>query len=166
MTTLKTCLVITLLALAALGAAGAPAPFLKPERRPPAAASLLGEWRQVAVEFEGVDQSAGEGPTLNRWIITADRITIITRGKVDRGSWTYRLHPGETLSGIDLLSVSAPRPKPYPCLYKLEGDRLTLCLQNYPERGRPKDLVSRMESGIGRFVYERMRPGEYEKQTE
>jgi uncharacterized protein (TIGR03067 family) len=152
------CLAFALVAVAAFGAAGAPAPFLKPGN----SAGLIGEWRQVAVEFEGVDQWPGEGPTLNRWLITRDTITIITRGKANRGSWHFRLHPG-TPAGIDL---KPGRGEAYPCVYKLEGNRLILCLQNCPARGRPKDLISRKGSGIGRFVYERMAPGEYTRQKE
>ncbi|MBY0228643.1 MAG: hypothetical protein K2W96_05115 [Gemmataceae bacterium] len=147
MTRFLMCLVL------AASAHGAPVPFLKGR-----AGGLVGEWRQVAVEFEGADQWPGEGPTLNRWIITEERITIITRGKQDRGSWSYRVRA----DGIDLTTGRTT----YPCLFKLEGDRLTLCLQNHPERGRPADLVSRKGSGVGRFVYVRMKPGEFARQRE
>src|SRR4051812_40130477 len=108
---------------------------------------LEGLWRQVHVEFEGADQNENEGPTKNRWQITADKITIITRGPKgdqDSGSWTYRFDLTKSPVALDLTPIGYKAP--YPCILKLEGNRLMVCLQNFPERGRPTDFVSRPNS--------------------
>jgi uncharacterized protein (TIGR03067 family) len=124
---------------------------------------IQGLWKLTYVEFEGVDQSAAELKTKNRWRITADTITSFTQGKENRGSWRYRLDPAKTPAAIDLTVVGAAKETTFPSVYQLEGDRLTVCLQNFPERGRPKDLISRKGSGVGKFIYVRMKPGEEEE---
>jgi hypothetical protein len=48
----------------------------------------------------------------------------------------------------------------YPCIYKLDGDELTFCLQNYPDKGRPTSFESKPGSGIGKFVYVRAKAGD------
>jgi uncharacterized protein (TIGR03067 family) len=122
-----------------------------------ARAHLLGMWRQVRIEFEGHDNTAGERPRNNHWRITEDYITILIDGGKDSGSWTYRLDLSKTPAELDLTPANHAKPDTYPCLIHIEEDRITVCLQNYPARGRPADLVSRPKSGIGKFVYERVK---------
>ncbi len=118
---------------------------------------LQGLWRQTSAEFEG---RAGLGT--NFWLISADKITILTRdngAERNSGSWTYRIDFTKAPAELDLTPVenNAGGKITYPCVLHLDGSRFTVCLQNFPQRGRPADLISRAESGIGRFVYERVK---------
>jgi uncharacterized protein (TIGR03067 family) len=141
-----------LTAMASATPARAPAPVPRAARP-----DLLGQWRQVHAEFEGLDMTAAERPFLNRWLVRADTITILIKGGQNAGSWRYALRPARSPAEIDLTVTGAGMT--YPSIYKLEGDRLTVCIQNFPVRGRPKDFVSRPGSGVGKYVYVRIRPG-------
>jgi uncharacterized protein (TIGR03067 family) len=129
-------------------------------------ARLLGAWKQVAAEFEGQDLSPHELPLRNRLVIGPDLITILTRARQNAGSWKYRLYPTLKPAAIDL-TVTGGHAKgtTYPSIYRLdylgkEGYRLTLCMQNFPDRGRPQDFKTTPASGLAKFVYERLKPGE------
>ena len=127
-----------------------------PRLKEPADARLPGTWRQVHAEFDGVNQTARNH---NHWVITGATITIFMEG-ANRGQWTYRLDPSKTPAEIDLTSHVGQTPVTYPCIYKLDGDKLTLCLQNFPGRGRPKNYETSRDSGIVKYVYVRARPGD------
>jgi uncharacterized protein (TIGR03067 family) len=156
-------MVVTRIGMAAIGmtlAAWVSAGAFVPDRQPidpqPAAPGLTGRWKQIYVEFEGVEQKL-ELQFNNHWNITPETITIritLGAGERDSGSWRYKLHPELTPAGIDLTTETVT----YPSIYLLEGNRLIVCLQNYPARGRPKDFASRPNSGIGKFIYERVAP--------
>lgn len=130
---------------------------LLPEGQTP---KLEGRWRQTHAEFEGVAQIT-QANYKNHWLITDHTITIWAGfGKLqDSGSWRYRLNATTAPAELDLTVVGGQQQR-YPCIFKLEGDRLTVCLQNFAERGRPKDFISRPGSGIGKFVYERIKAPE------
>jgi uncharacterized protein (TIGR03067 family) len=140
---------------------------LVPDRKPhapPAEASapMVGKWRQIYAEFEGVEQKA-EYAYQNCWIITDQTITITTRTNLNRGdnrgSWRYELNAATTPAAIDL-HVIAGQKQCYPSIIKVEGDRLTVCIQNFPERGRPREFTTTAGSGIGKYVYVRIKPNE------
>lgn len=120
---------------------------------------LIGTWKQTHVEFEGTDHTDGERPTRNHWVITDTTISIFTHGKYN-GHWTYKLDPAKRPTPIDLTTTSGGKPVTYPCIYKLDGDELTFCLQNFPEKGRPQSFESKPGSGVGKFVYVRAKPGD------
>jgi uncharacterized protein (TIGR03067 family) len=122
--------------------------YLPPEN----GSGLQGMWRQVQGGFEGWLQAPAE---MNHWRIAGDNITILIQN-ADRGSWTFRVHDvNGAIAQLDLTPVNAPKVT-YPCLMRIEENRITVCLQNYPERGRPTNFESRPNSGIGYYVYERL----------
>jgi uncharacterized protein (TIGR03067 family) len=130
-----------------------------PRSKDPREEKLEGNWRQTHVEFEGTDQNAGERPQRNHWVITRDTITIWTI-QGHSGGWSYRLDPSKRPATIDLTTTAGGKEVTYPCIYKLDGDELTVCLQNYPEKGRPQSFESKPSSGIGKFIYVRAKPGD------
>lgn len=121
------------------------------------AQDIRGLWRLVRGEFEGKDTSAAQLDARTRWTITADTISIFHKGN-KTGSWKYKLDPKAQPPALDLTTTNPVHV--LPCIYRLEGDRLTVCLQNFPEKGRPKDFISTPNSGIGKYVYARMQPEE------
>ncbi len=154
---------LLLLALALAGtSAGAPAPFPR-AGRPARHARIQGTWKQVAVGYEGADRSAAEQPFQMHWVIKADTITLFRKGKQNAGRWTYRLDATRTPATLDLTVADGPsRGVTYPSLCKVEGDHLTVLLQNIPKRGRPRDFQPRSEPGVGRHVFVRVKSGEVE----
>ena len=123
---------------------------------------LEGLWRMTHAEFEGQDLWASNKDSQNRWLITPEKITILMKQDgVDRncGSWTYRMDLTRSPMVLDLTPVeNNPGQKVVlPCLLHVEGDRFTVCMQNFPDRGRPIDLLTRPNSGIAKFIYERVR---------
>jgi uncharacterized protein (TIGR03067 family) len=142
--------------LATVATNGAPRPRDAREEK------LEGTWRQTHVEYEGVDQNAGERPTRNHWVVTRDTISIYTTGGLG-GGWSYRLDPSSKPAAIDLTTMNGGKEVTYPCIYKLDGDELTFCLQNFPERGRPTSFESKPSSGVGKFVYVRAKAGDEKK---
>lgn len=132
--------------------AGAPAPFPKKERATEATA-LLGTWKQVFSGQEGKDRSEAELPFRNHWVITDSTITIFIR-KQSGGGWKYRIDPSKKPATLDLTVVGGDT---YPSIYQLEGDRLTVLIQSFPKRGRPRDINSWSDPGIGRHVYVRVK---------
>lgn len=129
------------------------APYRKPRVPETAAAPIQGLWKQVYVEFEGVEQKA-EYATNNHWRITDTKICIMTGpGHAnDCGGWIYKLNPETFPIALDLDAGSAK----YPAIIQIDGNRITVCLQNFPARGRPSDFISRPGSGIGKFIYQRV----------
>jgi uncharacterized protein (TIGR03067 family) len=105
------------------------------------AMGIKGQWKLVRCEFEGQEQKQ-ELTTQNRWIISEDKITIFTggpKGDQNRGSWQYKLNPVAEPAAIDLMVVTGTaKGTVLPSIYRLEGDMLIVCIQNFPERGRPK----------------------------
>lgn len=135
-----------------------------PARHPRAAnlevSSLVGLWKEIFVSYEGIEQTY-EYRRDPHWLITADTITMFDGPNIhdaNRGGWHYKLTPGNGPMALDLISSKGhPNQITYPCLIQLEEDKLTLCLQNSPDRGRPTDFVSRPQSMIGRFVFVRVK---------
>jgi uncharacterized protein (TIGR03067 family) len=136
----------------------APAPVY---REPPKATrgEFRGTWRQVSIEFEGTDQTAANEPHRLHWVVEADKITIFSKGKQNRGSWSYRLDASGTPATLDLTPSGG---QTMPAILRVEGGRLTVLLQNFPKNGRPKDFGDRSKPGVGRHVMERVKSGEVE----
>lgn len=130
-----------------------------PRDKNPREEKLEGTWKQTHVEFEGTDQNAGERPYRNHWVITRDTITIWTT-QGHSGGWSYRLDPTKKPATLDLTTSAGGKEATYPCIYKLDGDELTVCLQNFPEKGRPQSFESKPGSGVGKFIYVRAKPGD------
>jgi uncharacterized protein (TIGR03067 family) len=148
---------VAILGLCAVSVQSAPdrKPIAPPEEEP---TPHLGKWRLIYAEFEGQEQTA-EYPYQNTWVIDTQTIALWAKDKTGRlqstGGWSYQLDQTKTPATLDLTSGVL-----YPSILKLEGDRLTVCIQNFPARGRPKDFTSTPGSGIGKYVYARMKPGE------
>lgn len=110
----------------------------------------MGTWKLVFISSEGTDLTKANAPHIRGWRIERDKITILSHGHQDRGSWAYRSLPGDP-RGLDLTPLGHDMP-PYPCIYKVEGNRLTVMLQSVPERGRPRDFACNADPGVGVHV--------------
>jgi uncharacterized protein (TIGR03067 family) len=131
-------------------------PRLKDPREP----QIEGTWRMVNGEFDGKDLMEANRGSRTHWVITDSTITIFTVGGEYRGHWTYKVAPGVRPAQIDLTTRVDGPAVTYPCVYSLEDGKLTVCIQNFPDRGRPKAFEAKADSGVARYVFVRTKPGD------
>lgn len=127
-------------------------------RDSPAVAAARGqlEGRWAAVRVQSAASCVAEGPNAPGSTVEFAGRTVRFTGLVDGGTsgGTYVLEPANRPAGIDC-KVDAGWIRG---IYRQEGDRLTLCLNQIrplerlgvPSRGYAPDF----EPGVGRFVYE------------
>jgi uncharacterized protein (TIGR03067 family) len=112
---------------------------------------LQGTWEVVSAEGQGTDPVRDRG---KRLAFDGDLIRFSGVGVgVDA---SFKLYPDRSPPWIDITNRMAKRTTPG--IYRLEGDRLTVCLGN-PASARPTEF--RVQSGSGgeyQFIYERVRP--------
>ncbi|HKA08646.1 MAG TPA: TIGR03067 domain-containing protein [Gemmataceae bacterium] len=134
----------------------AAAPRLKDPREP----QMEGSWRMSSGEFDGKDLMEANRGSRTHWVITDTTITIYTAGAEYRGHWTYRVAPAARPAEIDLTTRVDGPPVTYPCVYSLEDGKLTVCIQNFADRGRPKAFEAKPDSGVAKYVFVRAKPGD------
>ena len=127
-------------------AVGAPALKDPPAKGPP----LVGRWQATAVVSGGANINQAEGL---EYEFTADgRWVIYRNGKViDAKERTYRLDRAAGPAAIELTEF----PRPYPGLYRVETDTLTLCFRT-DGKERP-DTVEARGDGLMTVVLTRAR---------
>jgi len=133
-------------------ALGLGAPALKEKEKPP---SLVGEWAIEESTVGGKPTAPGTNP--NRWVFRADgtRSILTPDGKeLVGGAYTSDVKAG-TLD----LDGKQPIDAQYLCLYKVDGDTLTLNV-GWQKAGRPAALESPMGSQCTLYVMKRVRPKE------
>jgi len=146
--------IVSALVFAAIPLAGAPR--LKDPREP----QMEGTWRMASGEFDGKDLMEANRGSRTHWVITDTTITIYTAGGEYRGHWTYRVAPAARPAEIDLTTRVDGPAVTYPCIYSLEDGKLTVCIQNFPDRGRSKGFEAKPDSGVAKYDFVRVKPGD------
>jgi uncharacterized protein (TIGR03067 family) len=135
-------------------ALGVGAPALKEKEKPP---SLVGEWVIEQCTVGGkAPQAAPPGRDSTRWVFRADgsRAILGPDGKeIVGGSYTSDVKAGT----LDLDSTGGPAGGQYLCLYKLEGDTLTLNV-GWQKAPRPTAFESPPDSQCTLYVMKRVKP--------
>jgi uncharacterized protein (TIGR03067 family) len=103
---------------------------------------LQGEWIMVAGRRDGVDTIVDPDKPL-RCIVKGDKVSFQREGKVVE-EVTIKLDPSKTPALID--STLAGNKQVAPGIYRLEGDRFTLCY-THPGMDRPNDFSAKSGSG-------------------
>jgi uncharacterized protein (TIGR03067 family) len=113
--------ILPLLAVLLMGFA--PAPFPKPGRNTTAdLAALRGEWELVSASSNGGPFSADGGWSSS--VYDGNRLSSFRKG-VATCKWIVTLYPLKEPKRMDLKEVDAPGQAVL-CIYKLDGDTLTL----------------------------------------
>ncbi len=104
-----------------------------------------GAWAVVSMEYEG-EQTPEEIARSIRRVVEKDHVAWLRDGKSFAGT-RIELDPSSDPKAIDVIPDGGPnRGGRVLGIYKLEGDRLTICMAK-PGRGRPKEF--RAEAGSG-----------------
>jgi RNA polymerase sigma factor (sigma-70 family) len=114
---------------------------------------LQGDWRVVAIEYDGRDLTKDQFP-FTRLIIQGD--TILHEGGRHKSKMSFRLHPEQEPKAIDMQSKGYHN-ETYKAIYALEGDTLTICRPAF-ERERPTEFASKPGSKIVLYTAERIPP--------
>ena len=115
---------------------------------------LQGTWVGVTGERDAKQLPAKEIEDL-AFVIRGDRINVL--GK----TLTFRLDPSRSPKGMYLTPRDGPKQgETAPAIYRLEGDRLTICLDDAGGKNRPAEFATRPGSGLLLFVLRRATPQE------
>jgi RNA polymerase sigma factor (sigma-70 family) len=135
------------LALTAGGTGAFAYRFLAEDARKTDKENILGEWKVTTVKMNGQDAPGEEGEALKNSIVEfkPDKV-IIKRKDGDRES-TYKLDPTTKPKTIEIVHmVQGGGEEKMRCIYKLEGDTLTICGKH---SGGGDDLPTEFESKEG-----------------
>ena len=118
---------------------------------------MQGVWTRVSSESNGNKQLFGEPRPL--LIVAGDGFTF---GLNNHDPERVKLDPNQVPKAIDLTPTgdfSGPlKGKTYPGIYKIEGDKLILCLSIKPGSERPKKFDTVDNNLLVLDVYERSKP--------
>ena len=112
--------------------------------------ALQGTWLAVAVQDEDRHAPAAVIKQF-RLVIKGDKMTFAAEGIGEAREAEFRLDPKQDPPAID---VTYQGGKTVPGIYKLEGDKLTICLPTKIDGKtvRPKSFECKKGSGLGLFV--------------
>jgi uncharacterized protein (TIGR03067 family) len=104
----------------AVGAPGAKDP-------PKKEASIVGVWVREKLTANGKDES--EHAAGARFTFTEDgKFLMKQKDREERDEGTYKVDPKKDPAEIDLMGRGGKKDSPFPGIYKLDGDTLTICI--------------------------------------
>jgi uncharacterized protein (TIGR03067 family) len=119
--------------------------------------TIQGTWVAVSAEVDGKEAPA-EAIKDFTLVITADKLIFNPKGENRQTS--YKLDPAKMPKAIDLTPLDGPaKGKAMKSIYRLDGDRLTLCLQN-SDGDAPTEFATKANSGLRLLVLKRQAKGE------
>ena len=123
------------------------APAVKDKAKPPA--TLVGEWVVESCVVAGAPSDANR----NRWVFAADGSRAILNGDKELARGSYATDPKAPLN-LDLDPGGAGGS--YPCIYRIEGDTLTLNV-GWQKSERPAAFESAAGSMCTLYVMKRVK---------
>jgi uncharacterized protein (TIGR03067 family) len=116
-----------------------------------------GSWKVTALETNGKSAPA-EALQGMRWTFKGSEVRFADPGEEPGGRSAITLDPGKTPRHIDLVGQEGPeKGKTAHGIYKLEKDRLVICLRDAKtaSKGRPQEFKTEAGSGLGMITLER-----------
>lgn len=120
---------------------------------------LQGQWKVVALEADG-KQAPKEAIEAMHVRIKGSEFEGVDPGEASGEKATIKLDSSKSPKQIDLKATTGvSKGKTVEGIYKLEKDRLILCLRGpeAAEKGRPKDFKTEADSGLGLMTLERIK---------
>jgi uncharacterized protein (TIGR03067 family) len=117
-------------------------------------AALQGTWKVTASVSKGEKSSADDIKNLFL-IFKGDAILVREGGKTEE-KFSYSLDPLKTTKELDLtLKVGPQKGRVDRAIYKIEGDKLTICIQTNKDAPRPREFRSPVGSELWLVTLER-----------
>jgi uncharacterized protein (TIGR03067 family) len=120
-----------------------------PTRQQDDNASLQGTWLMVLYEEEGIKMTVFKNAKM---VIAGD---VITFGAGGSGPSRFKLDPTKTPKEFTLFTDKGKDKGEYPGIYRLDGDKLTLCWVTGGKAKRPTDFGVPKASGRRLYRYVR-----------
>jgi uncharacterized protein (TIGR03067 family) len=115
--------------------------------------SFQGKWKLVASEVGGM-KLPEEGGT---WVVKDNHYTFRAGDQTEKG--TIKLDPGKKPAAIDLeITEGMDKGKTQVGIYKLEGDKLTVCVARAGDKERPTEFKTKEGTQELMFVFQREKP--------
>jgi uncharacterized protein (TIGR03067 family) len=119
--------------------------------------ALQGLWQAVALEAQGRPAPA-EAVRAFQVRITGDK--LVFSPAADNRAHTFAIDPDAKPKALDLTPADGPaKGKKLPCaIYKLDGDKLTICIDKEAESGkRPTEFKTTAADGFALITLERVK---------
>ncbi len=115
---------------------------------------LVGTWAAKSAIENGYPLTPEEVKSL-RIVISGEE--VVFKGKKDV-PFRYKLDPASKPKQIDLTAQSEPlKGRISLGIYRLDGDKLQLCINNRTTKKRPTEFKSQPLDGMGVYVLERVK---------
>jgi lactoylglutathione lyase len=118
-------------------------------------AKWQGKWKPVSIEHDGKPTSAEKLKVIGL-TVEGSKYHFHNGDLNEHGA--YEFHPYQAPKALDIVvGDGVDKGKIYLVIYKIEGDRLTICLQN-DNKKRPKEFTSAEGTGCVVEQWERVKP--------
>ncbi|VTR91476.1 sigma-70 family rna polymerase sigma factor : RNA polymerase sigma factor, sigma-70 family OS=Singulisphaera acidiphila (strain ATCC BAA-1392 / DSM 18658 / VKM B-2454 / MOB10) GN=Sinac_7487 PE=4 SV=1 [Gemmata massiliana] len=121
---------------------------------------LQGEWAAVEVELNGKKVGKDDAKSM-RFVFKDNELVARDTDKPGRErKKTFKLDPSKTPKEIDITSLDGQeKDKTAACIYKLDVDRLTICMPYFVEDAsvRPKEFKVGAKDGLMLLTLERVK---------
>jgi uncharacterized protein (TIGR03067 family) len=126
------------------------------ERKSAGNDSLEGTWKLTSVEINA--QSLLMDKLQEGQLVVQGARYSLALGDI-RLEMTHDLHANKQPKQLNLtIAEGSDKGKVFHAIYKLEGDRLTICRSIKPDVDRPAEFVSKPDSGLMLVVWTRQEP--------
>ena len=116
-------------------------------------AELQGMWSMVEYVSDGLESTQKQ---INSWVLIIEGDQYNPGIREYSVEFTIRLNPARTPKAIDLIHrTGSSRGRTLRGIYKIEGDRFTLCYANDTQGDRPAGFTVREGSGLVRVCWQR-----------